>query len=303
MRRRGGTTLVEVLVAIFIMAIGLMTLLTLFPLGALSMAQAIKDTRAAHATANAAALAESMDIRHDNTAQNALDHPPATLPPLNADGPSYPVYVDPIGNIVNPGTPLGQIPRVTPGFTSNPNPPLQTALAYRWFSHLDDMDFHKDDNILPDGTVVWLSGTPVKDPSDHIQREGRYSWAYLVKRPRNADKALVELTVVVYSGRSPQSLGERPIGPVVLSAGSNFVDVPGKPDIRKGNWILDATMQVNAATPDPHGHFYRVVGVTDQGATTRLELDSNIKKGSTNGSLIIMESVVEVFEKGTGWQP
>jgi hypothetical protein len=39
------------------MGIGLLSLLTLFPLGALNMAQAIKDTRCAHAAANAAALA------------------------------------------------------------------------------------------------------------------------------------------------------------------------------------------------------------------------------------------------------
>src|SRR5262245_49799153 len=45
MTRRNGITLTEVLVAIFIMALGLMALLTLFPLGALRMFQAVKDDR------------------------------------------------------------------------------------------------------------------------------------------------------------------------------------------------------------------------------------------------------------------
>jgi hypothetical protein len=40
-----GATLVEVLAAIFIMGVGLLALLTLFPLGALDMAQAIEDER------------------------------------------------------------------------------------------------------------------------------------------------------------------------------------------------------------------------------------------------------------------
>ena len=57
MNRRTATTLTEVLVAIFIMGIGLMAILALFPLGAAQMAQALKDQRSAEAAANASALA------------------------------------------------------------------------------------------------------------------------------------------------------------------------------------------------------------------------------------------------------
>src|SRR5205823_12115776 len=53
MNRRPGTTLTEVLMAIFIMGIGLMALLTLFPMGAVQMAQALKDQRAAEEGASA----------------------------------------------------------------------------------------------------------------------------------------------------------------------------------------------------------------------------------------------------------
>ena len=60
MKRRSAATLVEVLVAIFVTAIGLLALLALFPLGALTMAQAIKDDRTAHAAGNAAAVGESL---------------------------------------------------------------------------------------------------------------------------------------------------------------------------------------------------------------------------------------------------
>jgi hypothetical protein len=51
--RRAGITLLEVLAAIFVMGVGLLALLALFPLGALSMAQAIKDDRAASVAADA----------------------------------------------------------------------------------------------------------------------------------------------------------------------------------------------------------------------------------------------------------
>ena len=57
--RRTGITLLEVLAAIFVVGIGLLALLTLFPLGALEMAQAIKDDRAGKAAADAVALSEA----------------------------------------------------------------------------------------------------------------------------------------------------------------------------------------------------------------------------------------------------
>jgi hypothetical protein len=54
-----GTALLEVLVAIFVMGIGLLALLTLFPLGALSMAEAIEDDRTAKIAADAASLSRA----------------------------------------------------------------------------------------------------------------------------------------------------------------------------------------------------------------------------------------------------
>jgi hypothetical protein len=57
--RRSGITLIEVLVAIFITGVGLLALLTLFPLGALELARAIKDDRTAKLAADAVALSEA----------------------------------------------------------------------------------------------------------------------------------------------------------------------------------------------------------------------------------------------------
>src|SRR5580692_2061686 len=110
MKVRAGITLIEVLVAIFIMGIGLLALLTLFPLGALSMAQAIRDDRINQAALNAQAIAETADVRHDTLIYNPttgtdLFTNPATVgnavPSLATvgtyDGPSYPVLADPFG--------------------------------------------------------------------------------------------------------------------------------------------------------------------------------------------------------------
>jgi hypothetical protein len=55
MHRRAGLSLSEVLIAIFVLALGLMGVLSLFPLGAVRMAQAIKDDRTAIHNLNIAA--------------------------------------------------------------------------------------------------------------------------------------------------------------------------------------------------------------------------------------------------------
>ena len=67
MNRRTGVTLTEVLVSIFIMAIGLLALLTLFPLGALRMAQAIQDTNCAQVAVNAQAASVIKNLRNNTT--------------------------------------------------------------------------------------------------------------------------------------------------------------------------------------------------------------------------------------------
>src|SRR5262245_29544219 len=113
MLRRQGATLVEVLVAMFVMAIGLLSLLALFPLGAFRMAQAINANRAADCAANATTPANAWNLRHDPLVVAAFDNP-GVLPDLQpshvaasdpgtvtgnhrwADGPSYPVFVDPV---------------------------------------------------------------------------------------------------------------------------------------------------------------------------------------------------------------
>ena len=332
MKRRNATTLVEVLVAIFVMAIGLMTLLTLFPLGALSMSQAIKDDRTAHAAGNAAAFAEAMNVRNglygffrsgyqppdpdpflnpDAGAHNGLPNL-ATI--SNYDGPSYPVYVDPLGyslgSIYLTNTPKN-IPRRTmsspspPSTAANPRPLASVQEIYRWFSLLDDMNFASD-------------GPNQGLPSSPVEREGRYTWAYLLRRPRFSEQKVVDLTVVVYSGRPGQlPLGEHISKNVLFDPASNFVTLNAtnygtdKPAIRKGSWIMDATLLLPSGRPEIRGYFYRVVGVTENTpGTLQLELQTNPRGTATGSSssnafgvLVFFDNVAEVFEKGAGWRP
>lgn len=56
-----GVTLIEVLIALFIAAIGLLSLLTLFPAGLQNMGQAIQDNRSSDIQASATQLAASVE--------------------------------------------------------------------------------------------------------------------------------------------------------------------------------------------------------------------------------------------------
>jgi hypothetical protein len=68
-KSEAGSTLVEVLVAILAMGIGLLSLLTLFPVGALNMAQAVQDDRAAAIAEDARALSDAGQALLSDTRQ------------------------------------------------------------------------------------------------------------------------------------------------------------------------------------------------------------------------------------------
>jgi hypothetical protein len=334
---RSGTTLIEVLVAIFITAIGLLGLLALFPLGAVNMALAIKNSRCGQAAANAAGVAETLNIRNDplvvgDPGDVFVDDDSGKRPRANPDGPSYPVYVDPLG--LNHGMPhyLGLktpgIPRRTVSFVQPPPHASWTSFpaAVQRFTLLDDISFVKDGPYAglaspPQGIVSSHGGSSAQPGAGVVQREGRYSWAYLLRRPRSSDKSVVELTIIVYSSRPTVfGQGENAYGPVTFDPNSNLVRVywgagEEKPAVRAGDWILDATLVkpagasagVSHQAPDPHGFFYRVVNVIEGSDGVKpyldLELQTKPKLGTTQGVLVVLDGVAEVFEKGPGWRP
>lgn len=318
MVRRTGVTLVEVLVAIFVVAIGLLSLLTLFPLGAFNMAQAIKDNRTGQIAANAAAYARFMNVRTDanliaawDLSTNAMTDYPAPA----SGGPSYPVYVDPFGlrflggvglpgndyrlgtqnSSATPYTPATPVRRVT---LSTITPATQNYLVPRWFSLLDELVFGPDGVPNPRGTSL-------------IERGGRYSWAFFCQEVRAGDSTRVNLSVVVYdrrpiftssNGVMPTQLAAENIYLGNLSTKSTLVTVTWDPatqpppPVQRGGWILDAT-----GTP-PHGYFYRVVAFKQPGSngpnSVDVELQTNPRADATNGLIVVMEGVAEVFDMG-----
>ena len=322
MKRRPGITLVEVLVAIFIMAIGLLALLTLFPLGALRMAQALQDDRAGASASVGANVCDTFGVGNDPqydapppslSATPLFFTPPYVPPAVNGYPPSaqvgggIPVYVDPFGVANGSGSVLGASPNLTPGIwrvtptvflppyatlvSAGPPPtyaPNPSAAAARYFSLPDDLTFQT--NGAPDGST------------GSLQRGGRYTWAYLLHRlqPYNI-ASLVDLAVVVYAGRATAVPGGEATYPASGNAYDTAVSLSyagAQPNIHRGSWILDTSY--NKTTSSVHGDFYRVVAVTPVGANTlNLELAIPLSKPDGLSALTVLDNVVEVFERGS----
>jgi hypothetical protein len=277
--------------------------LALFPVGAVSMAQALKDDRCAYASLMAENVAIANNVRYGDSyvdwALNNIQNPVVSKSGL--------VYVDPYGvaGAIPPNTPygpfLGTIPRIAPRFAYYPSPPVlpmpgsspSLPLIDRWFSLPDDLGFN-------------LSATP--NPTTPIDRGRHYTFAYLLRRqpplnsPIQSPKYAVQLFAVVYSGRPINSLTttvtEWPVTATVTPPNSLLVAGANSPialaHAKRGGWILDTTL----------GNFYRVTNIVESGANTVLETQQNLipVPGVPTMNIVIMDYVAEVFDKGFGWQ-
>lgn len=288
MQRRPGMTLVEVLVAIFVAGIGMLGLLVLFPLGALSMAQAIRDDRAGQAAQQAAAFTDALGYRTDSnvTAQLSLGNP---------------VYIDAVAvkvmsksnvvGVLSPSTqvtPSPGIARVAPTGTTT------AQLALLRFSLLDDLGY--------------TSKGAADTTSAFVDRGGRYSWAYMARQPSTLYPGFSDLAVVVYDGRNRQlGGGESYYTPLAASTGAESLTLTysgAPPPLRRGSWILDASAKGANDPPDLgnlHAFFYRVVDAYDNGSSVTLDLQTPLAADVTaTGTIVVLENVIDVFERRTG---
>lgn len=267
MTRRRGVTLTEVLVAIFVTGLGLMALMTLFPIGALNMSQALKDDRTAHAAANANSY-----IRTWWRTQVTNGQSDPWFAAQTGNGPSTPVYIDPIGLAITGGDLPGGIRRVSAPWAST-NPQILER-----FSLLDDYTFNKNGLVRAPGNVP--------------EREGQYSWAYMVRRLRASDPRVLEYAIAVYQRRSLTLAssggftGEANF-PVNFAAGATTVTVPDSAKVRKGGWIMDGT----------NGYFYRVRGINTGGGNHTVTIENPFR--AAGASIVCLQNVVEVFERST----
>jgi hypothetical protein len=398
MNQRAGVSLLEVLITMFVLTLGLLGVMAMFPLGVVRIAQAIKDDRCATLnndsgsvfrwiwkeefdplatgrslylsgppivngipSGNGVASLFPLPDRFDPFVNARLNvnfspnpdigmtvNPLSATPNLNVvqgyHGASYPVFVDPIGwnNTANAGTPqqfwvggsssciprrsLRRIefqPRNPPGVAGYINAnatATKVQLMNRYLVLPDDISFGLDGTPAAPvaGVTSGPSGANFAVMAQQVQREGRYSCAYMIQWPDSNRNTISEATmsIVVYSGRSIDGpIKETPYNAIFIPKSTEvqiyYTPAAGPPNLHKGSWILDSTMSYLAGNPptpvpDPHGFFYRVVNVTANDSVNGImtveiqapALNSNptvYANGQPYGIAVVMEGVAEVF--------
>ncbi|CAN5568687.1 hypothetical protein BH11PLA2_BH11PLA2_35700 [soil metagenome] len=287
--QRAGLTLTETLVALFIAALGMISLLTLFPLGALQMGQALKDGRCAQSAQEADNLIRwysskygVIDPNHEfqkalargdyttlyGTAPNQTNA--AWLNPGERNS-SYPVFVDPQGfNTTWPGSlqnvrvtsqaylPRRSIYRLQGGAASAAQLPASTAEILRFTMLQDDLTY----NTNKSGAPIPYDSANTTNPT--VERGGRYNWLWVLQRPEHSRQNVIGLTCVVFDQRAP--LFASATTEQIFTKSTATVDLtytPGttslqiyygtgtKPAISKGRWIMDSTAGINRNTSNP----------------------------------------------------
>ena len=320
---RPGLTLVEVLATIFILAVGSLSILVLFPVGAMKVKAALNNTRIALVASNGLANLKILvkmgfldpnpdrvpksfwyfetgsDNKQvalfDQTAQmlgfeQGLVHYPRSstaLPnsyiPVNFKKDSFPISK----YLINPT--LGEIAK---DFRKN------------WFSLQDDIEWD------PSGSVRFGAVGPAVPVAVRGQA---FSTAYLIRRYPQLSR--YDVTILVYHGRSPNlydSGNDKVLSgfiPPIPGAGNTgdlalaLITLPTKDDARtlaKGSWIVETTNR--------EYEYYQIQSITeakdvDRGPYFRLELDRPLVRNfsttpPTDPEFFWVDFLGGVFPKG-----
>lgn len=301
LRGRAGTSLLEVLVGLGIMAVGAIGAFVLFPLSAINVSRALIDDRTT--TCAVTADGQLRDVhRKVVDSKGAGETYFGALGPANGEGPSLPVVIDPMGFYARFGSPIGDAGETT---ISRVNLTTLTSntLALRYCSQMDGLTFNEGGQV----------------PGGLDMRELRYNWLWVVQRPVNRDAYTLRMQVVVFDRRTHMYAppGTEAVygktGPVItfVPGTSTITGVPATAEVRKGSWVMDGTIGADAMGRQlRHAEFYRITSVTDAGdGTVVLETHRPIVRADglvdravpTNykydGVLVVMPAVVEVFER------
>lgn len=241
MTRRPGMTMTEVLVAIFVVAIGLAGVMSMVPFGAKQMSDALVADRATSHATTIDGMVRSYwkekiveDLKQDNSPAPtppeayidrepffvALDTPGRSLPPPGATEASYPVFLDPMGVVGR----AGRADQLWVGDGGGTNVPRRTMNGVQFLApYAPYLSPNGNPGPPPGMNVVntrdsstalrmWSQAdgfswnedsVPEKDLTTKTttQREYRYNALAVIQRPTNSARYTATFKVVVFSNR------------------------------------------------------------------------------------------------------
>ena len=318
--RREGVSLMEALIAVAIMTIGLLAILSFFPLAAFQMGQAFKDDRCTSAAINADQMfrtiwSGSPQFRAD--VRSAIDNPKGNTYTAPATGVG-PVLVDPIGVFTQTGITqnwvsslTGYIPREDlriPPYGATDKASISQSNRIRYTTLTDDIGFN-------------ASGAPSAESGNSVDRGLRYNCSWLVSAGALPQPDRVELRVLVYDNRAVR-FGDAPVEvaasviqpttPISDGVASATLDfgATAPPRLKSGRWVMFITKSVTTGAGGSQKTFVdygfvRASAVTQLGGNQfAVDFDQPMtgmppRTGSQPSIAVVFESLAEVFERGS----
>jgi prepilin-type N-terminal cleavage/methylation domain-containing protein len=295
---RHGLTLLEVLITIFVMAIGLLSVLTLFPLAARKIVRSIDSDRVNLMAANASGCEKVLGIRQAIQSQMDMELSSGASPLIASN-----IYhFDPIGffgsaNFITNLT-WGNKFRIID--SSALSPPRSINAVKEWMCSQDEITFE-----------------PWGLPEANFRKGNRYSVSFLYRRNTLADKNSLETLMLVYSGRSIEFgnttekqlvvNGVDPTDPSTLVV-DDPIQGPGGPDrfFGRNSWIMDVSDETIGGITRPRWKkFYQVQNVDGlPGGSLRVTLDkpweSPVVPFSSSQKMVWVDYLFDWFDRGIG---
>ena len=271
---RKGITLLEVLMAIFIMGIGMVRVFAIFPVAALMMGQAIEKYQINEVVNNTQSNFDADALEFVKNQPNWIYSKGAVLNPIFAgNSPQY-LFLDQAA-----GPTRSSLGGVTIAYINGGvSPALPAQINERYFT--SNFDIELDES----GRAVFP-----------VASAGKYSVSFLLEKKPPLDNPLPSRRyMLVYKGRS-QTFAPFPweaISTSVASAPNLIIPTPGVLDYKKQGWI----MTFNSVTGNRS--FHQIIAVNPNGAG--IELEVKPKLGTDADNVYLLSDVVRVIDMGAG---
>jgi hypothetical protein len=272
-KARKAITLLEVLIAIFIMGIGMLSVLALFPVAAFMMGQAIENYKVNDAIVNVENGSDSYlrDLINsnpalliDNTSGSLISTSSTFYTTCNTPYSNifYPLYnpkylfLDQYANIGGRGV-IGNIRTCMINYGSS-SVIYNHPLLARPIGKLGSVEALTDPKVLAGrfftlNTDIELDDAGASGVGGGVTRTGAYTISYLWENTTPLYSALpTRRHMLVHKNRSelyPDFNSEFVVRPSYPATAPNLISVNGSLDYKKGNWIMAQYIYANRADP------------------------------------------------------